>query len=212
MSLGITNINDLPNNNNSTNEIVTQGQNPNITITQNQVLSQSNNSLENQNIYNPNISNEKNQENQSIYNEMIGQIQQISNNSNIDLPSRDIPNNTNNIVQDTNVKPNYIPEQSNHNDYIKNYETPESVIEKKNQDITYENNIEFLYNEIQMPLLICLIYFIFNIPYSKKLLFKYIPRLFKNDGNYNIYGNITTSVLFGIIYYLLIKLTQYIKQ
>ena len=49
---------------------------------------------------------------------MVGQIQQISNNSNISIPSRDIPNNTNNIIQDTEIKPNYIPKQCN-NDYIK---------------------------------------------------------------------------------------------
>lgn len=220
MNIGITNINDLPNNNNS-NEFVnqnqiqsqSQSQNQNITISQNQVLSQNNNSLENPNIYNPNISNQKNQENQNVYNEMIGQIQQISsnNNNNIDIPSRDIPINPNTIVQDSTIKPNYIPNSKSQEDYIKNYETPQSVIEKKNQDIRYENNIEFFYNEIQLPVLIALIYFIFNIPYSKKMLLKYIPKLFASDGNYNIYGNIATSVFFAITYYILIKLIEYIK-
>lgn len=217
MNIGITNINDLPNNNNS-NEFVNQNQiqsqNQNITISQNQVLSQNNNSLENPNIYNPNISNQKNQENQNVYNEMIGQIQQISsnnNNNNIDIPSRDIPINPNTIVQDSTIKPNYIPNSKSQEDYIKNYETPQSVIEKKNQDIIYDNNIEFFYNEIQLPILIALIYFIFNIPYSKKMLLKYIPKLFASDGNYNIYGNIATSVFFAITYYILIKLIEYIK-
>ena len=223
MNIGITNINDLPNNNNSNefvnqNQIQSQSQNQNITISQNQVLSQNNNSLENPNIYNPNISNQKNQENQNVYNEMIGQIQQISsnnnnnnNNNNIDIPSRDIPINPNTIVQDSTIKPNYIPNSKSQEDYIKNYETPQSVIEKKNQDIRYENSIDFFYNEIQLPVLIALIYFIFNIPYSKKMLLKYIPKLFTSDGNYNIYGNIATSVFFAITYYILIKLIEYIK-
>tara|TARA_Y100000389_G_C17286993_1_gene425975 strand:+ start:62 stop:721 length:660 start_codon:yes stop_codon:yes gene_type:complete len=219
MNIGITNINDLPNNNNS-NEFVNQNQiqahqqsqNQNISISQNQVLSQNNNSLENPNIYNPNISNQKNQENQNIYNEMIGQIQQMTtSNNNIDIPSRDIPNNPNNIVQDSTTKPNYIPNSKSHEDYIKNFETPQSVIEKKNQDIRYENNIEYFYNEIQIPILLALVYFIFNIPYSKKILLKYIPKLFTSDGNYNIYGNIATSLFFAIIYYTLIKLIDYIK-
>lgn len=214
MNIGITNINDLPNNNNS-NEFVNQNQiqsqNQNITISQNQVLSQNNNSLENPNIYNPNISNQKNQENQNVYNEMIGQIQQISSNNNIDIPSRDIPINPNNIVQDSTIKPNYIPNSKSQEDYIKNFETPQSVIEKKNQDIRYENNIEYFYNEIQLPILIALIYFIFNIPYSKKILLKYIPKLFASDGNYNIYGNIATSIFFAITYYILIRLIEYIK-
>ena len=209
MNLGVTNINELPSNNNQ-NENIYISQMPSNTITQNEVISQNNNSMQNPNIYNPEISHEKNKENQNIYNEMVGQIQQISNNSNISIPSRDIPNNTNNIVQDTEIKPNYIPKQCN-NDYIKNYETPESVINQKNENIKYENNIEFLYNEIQIPLLITLLYFIFNIPYFKKLLFKYLPKIFKNDGNYNIYGNITTSLLFGVIYYILIKFLDYIK-
>ena len=143
---------------------------------------------------------------------MIGQIQQISsNNNNIDIPSRDIPINPNNIVQDSTIKPNYIPNSKSQEDYIKNFETPQSVIEKKNQDIRYENNIEYFYNEIQLPILIALIYFIFNIPYSKKILLKYIPKLFASDGNYNIYGNIATSIFFAITYYILIRLIEYIK-
>jgi hypothetical protein len=64
-----------------------------------------------------------------------------------------------------------------------------------------------IYNDLQSPLLLAVLYFLFQLPIFKKLLFKYFSVLFSKDGNYNINGYLFTSVLFGLLFYLLSKLT-----
>ena len=54
-----------------------------------------------------------------------------------------------------------------------------------------------------MPLLIAILYFLFQLPIFKKYLFIYLPMLCLNDGNINLYGFLFNSILFGFIYYML---------
>jgi hypothetical protein len=49
------------------------------------------------------------------------------------------------------------------------------------------------------------------LPFFKKYLFAYLPMLFLNDGNYNIYGFVFMSMFFATIYYLLSKTMNTIK-
>jgi hypothetical protein len=71
------------------------------------------------------------------------------------------------------------------------------------------NSLDDIYNEIQTPLLLAVLYFLFQLPFFKNILYKYLPLLFSNDGNYNIKGFLFISVLFGLLFHLLIKLTGY---
>ena len=146
---------------------------------------------------------DKNVNDQVAYNELVGQIQQADKLGVTQLPSRDIPNNTDNIVMDNQTNPNYIPEQEIMEDYIKNYETPANVIQDEENKKNINNRIEDLYSTIQMPLLVSLLYFIFNLPVIRKYMFKYIPNLFGNDGNPNILGYVVNSIIFGILFYIL---------
>ena len=65
---------------------------------------------------------------QSSYNELVGQIQQADKLGVTQLPSRDIPNNTDTVIMDDQTQPNYIPEQEMMEDYINNYQTSDEVI------------------------------------------------------------------------------------
>jgi hypothetical protein len=60
-----------------------------------------------------------------------------------------------------------------------------------------------LYDNLHVPVLIGTLYFLFSLPYYKKILFRYIKFLFKSDGNYNINGYLFTSITFGTIYYMI---------
>jgi hypothetical protein len=51
----------------------------------------------------------------------------------------------------------------------------------------------------------------FQLPIFKKYLFLYVPFLFFNDGNYNIKGYLTISVLFGSIYYFCNKVLNIVN-
>ena len=146
---------------------------------------------------------------QSTINQIVNGLQQASSAGLTQLQSRDIPRNTENIIQDPQVQPNYIPPNRETEDYIVNYEENDEIISKYNKRVEQDSSLDQLYNEIQVPLLICILYFLFQLPIFRRLLFKYFPVLFFKDGNINIYGYLFTSVLFGTLYYFISKVTTH---
>jgi hypothetical protein len=147
---------------------------------------------------------------QTTINQIINGLQQATLSGATQLSSRDIPMNTNGLSNDPQVIPNYVPSPPLQNkDYIKNYEQPSDMIQNYNKGKQLTNSLDDIYYEIQTPLLISVLYFLFQLPFFKKLLYTYLPYLFSNDGNYNINGFLFTSVLFGLLFHFLIKTTSY---
>lgn len=211
MQNGITMLNQLPGSNEIQNQtqnlpLIQPNNNQNINITKNEIISENNNSIPNPNNNNYNLDN---QHNIKQYNEMIGQLQNATQNGNISLPTRDIPINPNKIVQDETTKPNYIP--NTQPSYISNMETPADLINQNNKNIAIQDNMEHLYNEIQLPIIVVLLYFIFGMPIFNVTLTRIFPKLFKQDGNPNLYGSILLSALFGITFYLITKILTYLQ-
>ena len=143
---------------------------------------------------------------QTTINQIVSGLQQASTTGITQLPSRDIPQNTSNISQDPQIQPNYIPQPVNKSDYIKEYESNEEIINNYNKSHKNSNSLDEMYNEIQIPLLLSVLYFLFQLPIFKKSLFHYLPMIFSKDGNYNINGFIFTSCLFGLLFYILNKI------
>jgi hypothetical protein len=143
---------------------------------------------------------------QSTISQIVSGLQQASSAGITQLPSRDIPQNSSIIHQDPHVQPNYIPPSNNNNDYIQNYETNEEILHNYNKSYNNNNKLDEMYNEIQIPLLLAILYFIFQLPIFRKTLFTYIPMIFLKDGNYNINGYLFTSCLFGLVFYILNKI------
>jgi hypothetical protein len=83
------------------------------------------------------------------------------------------------------------------------------MLDKYNANKQRQNSLDDMYNEIQTPLLLAVLYFLFQLPFFRKLLFTYFPVLFSNDGNLNINGFLFSSALFGLIYYGLNKVTSH---
>lgn len=142
---------------------------------------------------------------QTTINQIVSGLQQASNSGSTLLPSRDIPIKTDNIVIDEQTRHDYLPSTSN-KDYIVASETNEEIINNYNAAQKKSDNMEYLYSEIQYPVLICIVYFLFQLPIFRKKLFYIIPFLFTQDGNYNINGYLITSILFGISIYILTKI------
>ena len=78
-----------------------------------------------------------------------------------------------------------------------------------NYSVENNNRLDDLYNEIQVPILLAVLYFLFQLPVFRKYLFSYFPVLFSKDGNLNINGYLFMSSLFGILYYLLNKINTH---
>lgn len=149
---------------------------------------------------------------QTTINQIVNGLQQASATGATQLASRDIPMNTSNLTHDLNIQPNYIPppiQTQSQSDYIKNYEETSDIINNYNYSVENNNRLDDLYNEIQVPILLAVLYFLFQLPIFRKYLFTYFPILFSKDGNLNINGYLFMSALFGILYYLLNKINMH---
>jgi hypothetical protein len=145
---------------------------------------------------------------QGTISQIVSGLQQASITGATQLPSRDIPMTTSSLSSDPQTMPNYVPPPPpQHTDYIKNYERSSDMVKNYNKNTQINSSLDEMYNEIQTPLLIAVLFFLFQLPFFKKFLYKYLPVLFSNDGNYNINGYLFTSVLFGLIFHGLLKLT-----
>ena len=138
---------------------------------------------------------------QSTISQIVNGLQQASLSGATSLPSRDIPLQTEQLTNDMQVQPNYIPQPISR-DYINDDREDLNTYynAEKNQ-----NSLDSLYDELQAPLLLAILYFLFQLPFFKKNLFKYLPFFCHSDGNYNFNGLIFTCALFGFIYYSLSK-------
>jgi hypothetical protein len=143
---------------------------------------------------------------QTTISQLVNGLQQATTSGVTQLPSRDISQITTGITQDPNIQPNYIPHQNKSHDYIQNYEENEDIIDNYNRKYKNNNSLDEMYNEIQVPLLLFVLYFLFQLPIFRKTLFNYLPFLFSKDGNYNIKGFLFSSLLYGFVFYIINKI------
>lgn len=146
---------------------------------------------------------------QSTINQIVNGLQQATASGSTLLPSRDIPMNTTNINTDAQIQPNYVPTYEKNVDYIRNYEQTDDIIDNYNRNAKRSDSLDELYSEIQTPILLAVLYFLFQLPIFRRYLFNYFPILFSKDGNLNINGFMFNSVLFGLLFYLINKMTIY---
>ena len=159
---------------------------------------------------------EKTQQNnidQNLINQLINGIQQASITGLTELPSRDIPKNTNLYTQDIQTQPNYIQNQNKAN-YIENENENENENDINNNinHTNYNKNktIDIIYDELQIPILLGLLFFIFQLPIFRNYLIHTLPFIVHNDGNFTLKGLTITSILFSISFYTINKILYYI--
>jgi hypothetical protein len=143
---------------------------------------------------------------QNTINHIVSGIQQASSSGATQLPSRDMPTSTNHIAQDVQVQPNYVPAPPpQRSDYIQQYEENNDIVDDYYEKQKRNASLDSMYDELQTPLLLAVLFFLFQLPFFKKYLFAYMPMLFLNDGNYNLYGCVFMSAFFAFVYYILSK-------
>ena len=147
---------------------------------------------------------------QTTISQIVNGLQQASISGATQLSSRDIPMNSSGHNIDPNIQPNYVPPPPPQNmNYINDYENTSDMVNNYNKNASRQNSLDDMYNEIQTPLLLAVLYFLFQLPFFRKFLFGYFPVLFSNDGNLNINGFLFTSILFGLLFYALNKVTNH---
>lgn len=144
-------------------------------------------------------------------NQFVTGLQQASAAGLTVLPSRDIPQNQEQLSRDVQMKPNYIPEQQL--DYIA-YENANNneMIANQTRLEQHSAHLENVYDDMQMPILVAVLFFLFQLPVVRKMSLKYLPSLFNSEGNPTITGYMFNSAVFALTYYILKRSMKFIDN
>ena len=124
------------------------------------------------------------------------------------IPNRDIPTNNNHITQDEQIQANFIPKTDNTN-YIEEENSMEDLIKQSQNKKVDQDRLDLMYEELQAPVMVMILFFFFQLPIFQKLLSKNAPSLFLRDGNPTFSGYFVKTLMFGVTYY---SITKVIKQ
>lgn len=120
------------------------------------------------------------------------------------LPSRDIPMNQSQFAQDEEIKPNYIPRPKDVSSYIDEYDNEnEQRYKEHNKEKKRVKMTENLWNELQIPFFVALLFFVFHMPIINTFMYKYMSflQIYSADGNINFNGLFLKSFFFGSAFY-----------
>lgn len=146
---------------------------------------------------------------QSSINQIVSGLQQASVTGGTRLRSRDIPTDTMPVVMDPSIQQNYIPNPVMHHqtqNYINEEDTYGNILEKNIQQTKYNEAFNSYFDELQMPLIVAILFFLFQLPFVRSFLQNQCSFLFYPDGNMNLNGYVIISVIFGAIYFVLCRI------
>jgi hypothetical protein len=116
---------------------------------------------------------------------------------------------------DEQVHVNYIPQRKINNDFVRDYEEQYDDDFRKNESKKYrKTKLEQLIAQLHMPILIAILYFIFSMPIFNTFLNKNFSflQIYDLEGNFNFYGILFKSILFGGCYYLWTGFIEYFNE
>ena len=154
---------------------------------------------------NGNSNNNNNTIDETQIRQIVSGIQDASLHGATSLSSVDIPKNNTEITNDPKIIPNYIP--PNQPNVTANYISEPTNISNiiSTQTVKTQNKQFFdnIYDEIQMPLIVSVLFFITQLPTFKKYFNDHFKSLHYIDGTTNLTGNVCVSILFGLLYYII---------
>lgn len=167
-------------------------------------------------IYSPSIGNEPltshgpTQIPGNVMNEVMQGVQRASANGMTMIPTRDIPMNPTVFTHDEQARPNYVKtvhfQEGGSSDYIKEHTSMESIARANARQSNQIDTIEAIYYDLQMPILVGVMYFIFQMPVFRAQLLHFLPSLFGEDGNFKMVGLTATSAMFAGIFFVIMKI------
>jgi hypothetical protein len=140
----------------------------------------------------------------SSINEMVNGLQKAANNNMTSLPIRDVPHDPERITRDPQIQPNYVPPPKN-NKYIEDEMEYEEMMRRNQNNYIEQEKINSLYDEIQQPIIISILFFLFQLPFFNKTLLRFVPTLFKSDGHPRFTGYLLKTFIFGITIFITTK-------
>lgn len=155
---------------------------------------------------------------QDIIQQLIEGVQKASSTGATKLSSRDIPQDTTQVTMDEQQHPNHVPghgpnaQSSVHNqDYIEQYDTMETMLANRKRKDTQEERLNRIYEEFQTPILVVVLFFMFQLPFVSKTFKSYMPNLWV-EGKPTLGAYIIQASLFGVSYYGIRQVIQFLSQ
>ena len=190
--------------NNNTNEVVTS-YNPNLVESESDIKTQDNSFSKSD----PQQSASSGPISIDTIKQLLDGLSKASESGVTQLPNRDIGNSTQQMMIDEEVKPNYVPKPDKHVKFINEDEGEDEAEDEEDYMIeqSYKNDksrtssVNHVYSQIHIPIILAVIYFIFQLSGLKHFLFTNFQMLFTESGNYNTYGLVVMSSLFGALYF-----------
>ena len=153
-------------------------------------------------------------------NEVLQGVQRASANGMTMMPTRDIPMNPNSFTHDDQARPNYVPQPKTvhfqdgggGSDSIRDHTSMESIVRANARQSNQLDTIEAIYNDLQMPILLGILYFIFQMPIFRAQLLHFLPSLFGEDGNFKMIGLTATSVMFAGTFFVIMKIFNKLSE
>ena len=136
--------------------------------------------------------------------QIVSGIQDASLHGATSLSSVDIPKNNTELTNDPHVTPNYIPPipKNVNANYISEPTNIHNIISTQASKTQNKQFFDNIYDEIQMPLIVSVIFFMSQLPTFKKYFNDHFKSLHYIDGTMNLTGNVLVSILFGLLYYI----------
>jgi hypothetical protein len=117
-----------------------------------------------------------------------------------ELPARDIPRETIQHTTDPQTTPNYIPPKQP--DYIEQqpiYQPP------------HQNKLDKFLEEFRIPILLSILYFIFQLPMVQTFIMRMFPSVVQNN-DLTTMGVIIKSIMFGLSFHVTMFTIDYVNQ
>ena len=116
-------------------------------------------------------------------------------------------------MRDEHTIPNHIPSQKLTHDYLREYEDKMAQLSlEHNKDKYRKELMSSLYDELQTPILIGVLFFLFQLPFINAFMFQNLGflKIHNEDGNLNLYGLLFKSIMFGLAYFGFVRVTTYL--
>jgi hypothetical protein len=111
------------------------------------------------------------------------------------LQQRDVPKMTLEHTLDTETRVHHIPEQPK---YIEEQSVINNAFSLPLLDLT------------RIPIIISLLYFVFQLHLVEGVMMKVVPMLFKSDGSMTATGTVIKSVMFGAAYFAITQISEHV--
>ena len=120
----------------------------------------------------------------------------------MELPQRDLPQNTINISNDPEVMQNYMHQRPG---YINNNINNEMLHNINGQKQTVLSNNDAIYDELKTPLLVCILYFIYSLKSATLFMKNNMPFIYDEKDEIKKGGLFLKTMLFGVIFFTIQK-------